>query len=85
MCVCMYELSPLLCCSYRGQLESILNFAYAIADSPSERERALLEGHIFSTDSEAECRERCVQVQYAWMCLYVCVCMCIDAELSMRE
>lgn len=78
VCVCLHKLSPLLCCSNRGQLESMLNFAYAIANSQSsDSERALLEGRIFSTGSEGEegergvCRcsvSRCVCVlNYPWV------------------
>lgn len=58
----------------------MLNFAYAIANSQSsDSERALLEGRIFSTDSEGEERERGV-------CRYnVSKCVCVCAELSMSE
>lgn len=83
MCVCMYELSPLLCCSYRGQLESMLNFAYAIADSPSERERKLCLRDTYLAQILRQSVERGV-CRCSWH-ICVCVCMCIDAELSMRE
>lgn len=88
VCVCLHKLSPLLCCSNRGQLESMLNFAYAIANSQSsDSERALLEGRIFSTDSEGEERERGVCRYSVSKC--VCVCwtihewvMCLLIEVS---